>query len=126
MATVKREGDAILIGTKVRIEQGPPRVTAKATEELLADAQTATHYAVGKPDALGNPIVLGEDFTYLDWGGAERDGKRVFYIFEKVELSEADRTKPGQETTDEFRWVDRGTRTTEETALSFGQQIAGA
>lgn len=126
MATVKRDGDMILIGSKVRVEQGPPLVTAKATAELLADAHTASHYAVGKPDALGKPIVLGEDFSYLDFGGSETDGKRVWYVFEEVEIPEAERDKPGAETTDETRWIERGTRASEEAAISFGQQIAGA
>jgi hypothetical protein len=125
-ATVKRQGDMILIGANVRIEQGPPMVTAKATAELLADAKTASHYAVGKRDALGKPIVLGEDFTYLDWGGNDAEGKRVYYVFEKVDIPEAERNAAGAETTDEFRWIERGTRASEEAAISFGQTIAGA
>lgn len=52
---------------KVRIEEGPAKLTAIATPELLDDAVTLSHYAVGKPDALNKPIVLGEEMTYLDW-----------------------------------------------------------
>jgi hypothetical protein len=125
MATVKREGDLISIGDSVRIERGPPLLTATATEALLADEKTASHYKVGQADALGNPIVLGEPFAYLDYGGNEVEGKRVFYVFQKVALTEDERNVAGAETTDEFRWVERGTRASEESAISFGQSLAG-
>lgn len=51
----------------IRIEAGPARKRAVATKELLDDAVTATHYKVGLPDAMGKPIVLGEEFDYVDW-----------------------------------------------------------
>lgn len=75
-------------GEDFRIEQGPPLVRAKATQELLSNDKTATHYRApqpvrgpdgkviesrkGKPvmdqplDALGKPIRLGEEMAYLD------------------------------------------------------------
>lgn len=125
MAEVERDGDLITIGDRVRIEKGPPLLTATATEALLSNEATASHYEVGKLDALGKPIVLGEEFAYLDWGGSKTEGKRIHYIFERVELSDEDRAREGQETTDEFRWVERGTRATEEAAITLGKSIAG-
>lgn len=59
---------------KWRIERGPKKKVAAATEELLSDAVTATHYHVGGKDAVGKKIVLGEEMTYLDWLG-ERNWK---------------------------------------------------
>lgn len=123
MAEVVRDGDRILIGDKVIIESGPALIEATATEELLSDAQTAYHYAVGQPDAKGKKIALGEPFSYLAYGGSETEGRRVFYIFEKVDLSDADRED--QDTIDEFRWIERGTRATEDGAIAIGQTIAG-
>jgi hypothetical protein len=52
MADVKRDGDLITIGDRVRIEAGPALVHSTATAELLSDAATASHYAVGQRDAL--------------------------------------------------------------------------
>jgi hypothetical protein len=51
----------------VRVEPGPARRTAVATEELLADAATAKHYQVGLRDAAGDPIEIGKEMTYLDY-----------------------------------------------------------
>lgn len=52
---------------KARIELASPTLEAVATEELLSNAKTAAHYQVGKPDALGNPIVLGKPMTIRDY-----------------------------------------------------------
>lgn len=125
MAEVKRDGDRILIGDRVIIERGPRLVSATATAEILHDDATASHYAVGKPDALGKTIKLGEAFSYLDYGGQKADGDHVFYVYEKVDLTDEDRARPGAETTDEFRWIERDTHGTEDEAVAFGQTIAG-
>lgn len=69
------------IDGRVRIESGPKRVVAVATEELLANDATALHYAVGNKDAVGKPIVLGEEMTYIDWMG-----ERGWYVYELVEV----------------------------------------
>lgn len=58
--------------TPIIIETGPFIKTAVATPELLADDVTATHYAVGKGDQTGKPIVLGEPMTYADWRNPDR------------------------------------------------------
>src|SRR4051812_37727805 len=96
MAEVTRDPEnenIINVGSNFRIETGPPQITAIATEELLDNSQTAEHYhapiadgdkTIFAKDALGNPIQLGEEFTYLDWGGTDNEGKRVFYIYEKT------------------------------------------
>jgi hypothetical protein len=65
---------------KYRIEMGPPRKVAVATEELLSNELTAEHYQVGAKDALGKEIVLGEEMTYVDW-----HGPRVWWVFELQE-----------------------------------------
>ena len=51
----------------VRVERAKPYRTAVATEALLSDDRTASHYQVGAPDAMGKRIVLGEQMTYVDW-----------------------------------------------------------
>jgi len=63
--------DLIDIGGKVRVERGPVRRAGKATEALLADDKTASHYQVGRLDAAGNVIEAGKAFAYLDWLGAK-------------------------------------------------------
>lgn len=77
----------------IRIEAGPVRRQAVATEALLSEEVTAGHYQVGRPDSMGKPIVLGEPMNYIDWKGAEvawyvyrHDGER--YQPAGVEASE--------------------------------------
>ena len=81
------------ISKTVRIDAGPVRRKAIATEELLSDLVTAGHYRAPRPataeeikseaimtkdgkrywiDALCKPIELGEEFTYVDWKSPER------------------------------------------------------
>lgn len=89
MVDIRRDESGIIhIGDKVRIEAGPRIKTAEATKELLDDTVTASHYqpprratreelddpailTEGKDrlflDALGKPIQLGEQLTYVDW-----------------------------------------------------------
>jgi hypothetical protein len=66
----------IQVSPTVRVEPGPPRKTAKATQKLLDDKVTAKHYQVGRRDAMGKFIVLGEEMTYLDW-----KGDKVWYVY---------------------------------------------
>ncbi len=61
--------DLIDIGGKVRVERGPARKAGKATEALLSDDKTLSHYQIGRLDAVGNVIEAGKTFTYLDWLG---------------------------------------------------------
>lgn len=77
MDIVRRNEAMVDIGDRVRVERGPRMVTAIATEELLDDNVTAGHYKVGGFDKLGKPIVLGQEFTYLDWLGPH-----VFHLYE--------------------------------------------
>lgn len=103
MVEISRRGSTVVLGDdEVRIEEGPARKTAVATEELLHDDQTdARYYAGTRPmplglpdgrtvevpavgrDALGNPIQLGKKMTYLDHGGRTHAGSRCFYIMVK-------------------------------------------
>lgn len=70
----------IQVSDTVRVESGPRRKKAKATEALLRDDVTAPHYQVDKKDALGKPIKIGEDMNYLDWLGTP-----VWYVYELKE-----------------------------------------
>ena len=56
-----------------RIELSVITRTATATEELLSNDVTATHYVAGARDATGKLIVIGEQMTYHDWLGKERE-----------------------------------------------------
>jgi len=69
MEVVRVNERMMKINGTICIEAGPARVTAVATEALLANEVTAEHYQVGRFDALSRPIVLGEEMTYLDWLG---------------------------------------------------------
>lgn len=60
-------GGSFEIGPSIRGEFGPPLKEAVATEALLDNTVTASHYQVGAPDALGSPIALGRPMSYLDW-----------------------------------------------------------
>ena len=62
----------------VRVEMAKPYRTVVATEDLLDDKVTAEHYRVGTFDALGKPIVLGEDMTYVDWRNPQDVVWRVY------------------------------------------------
>jgi hypothetical protein len=55
------------IGEYARIERGPPRLSAIATEELLSNERTVHWYTPGTNDAMGNPIVVGQPMVYVDW-----------------------------------------------------------
>lgn len=63
---------------KVRIDEGFSQKKAVATEEVLSDKTTASHYQVGQKDALGNIIELGKEFTYNDFLA-----KKVFKLYTK-------------------------------------------
>ncbi|MBE3088019.1 MAG: hypothetical protein IMZ71_02735 [Chloroflexi bacterium] len=76
---MKRE--MIEIGTTIRVENGPARKTAIATEELLDNKVIASHYQAGLKDALGKVIILGEPMTYLDYRG-----ELVWYIYQLQEV----------------------------------------
>ena len=76
----------IQISDRVRIETGPERKTAIATEELLDNAVTHSLYQVGVFDSAGNTIVLGQEMEYLD-----HYGPKVFYVYRK---DETDRYQP--------------------------------
>lgn len=89
-------------GSDFRIERGPALKTAKATPEMLSDEKTASHYYAprpmvnaqghpyknksGKPkmeyarDAVGNPIELNKEFTFLDWKNPDT---YVWYVYER-------------------------------------------
>lgn len=128
------------IGTRIRIEAGPRRVTGVATEELLSDSVTAKHYQVGRPDALGKQIVLGQEMTYLDWR-AFRSGVDIdYYVYhlEEVGINERGevlfpdspfirKTRPLQGSSVAFRtedrWLPVGEFDTEVEALAFAQTL---
>ncbi|HEV7286500.1 MAG TPA: hypothetical protein VGN75_16720 [Kaistia sp.] len=83
MNIVKLNDDLSEIDGKVRVERGPARKTGKATEALLSDDRTLSHYQVGALDAAGQPIVLGKTMAYLDWLA-----DKGFYVFGLAEPTE--------------------------------------
>lgn len=107
----KRTGDMVEIGGTVRIEPGPRKVVAKATEELLGNDMTADHYFAGERvvgqdadgndlthlgiDALAVPIVVGKDMTYLDWVAFQKDADaghdKVFYLYQLSKPTKAEK-----------------------------------
>lgn len=119
MPTIKRDGNIISIGDDIRIESGPRRVEAVATEELLANEVTAEHYVVGGKDALGKEIVLGEPMTYLDWIGfkAGLTESTSHYLYRYV-----DREDP-EDFEDAQVWAGLGAYDTEDDALSAATEL---
>jgi hypothetical protein len=106
---MSKKREFIEIGETVRVENGPARKTAVATEELLDDAVTASHYAVGEWDAMGKPIVLGEPMTYLDYRG-----EWVWYVYQ---------LRPDETHIDGERWLPAGIETTKEAALAVAEGL---
>ena len=112
MPDIIRTGTLISIGEDIRIEPGPRKLVASATDELLG-AATADHYhgprdateeEIADPrtltkdgkryflDAMGNPIIPGDGMTYLDWVGF-KDGKpesTVWYLYQYVDRDDPD------------------------------------
>jgi hypothetical protein len=118
---IKYIGDNIIeIDGKVRIEVGPARFKAIATKELLDDKVTAAHYQVGLPDALGKPIELGKEFTYIDWKGLSAP---VHYIYALEAVDETD--DKGKKSTIN-RWMPKGSKPSEAEALSAAVTMAAA
>ncbi len=136
MADIRREGDTIFIGDRVAIERGFARLQAKATEDLLSDERTASHYhaprdeqvldEAGKPtgetrtvtamDALGRPITVGKSMTYLDYRG-----EPGFYVMEFAERPDFDAAKHDSR----MVWLERDFATDELQAISIATGIAG-
>lgn len=142
MAEIKREGALISIGDTLRIEPGPVLLTGMAAEELLGPV-TADHYhapreatpeEIANPhidtpegiyyakDALGAPIKLGEEMTFLDWNGfkASEAASTRFYLYEL-----SDRPDPENWIDPKF-WAEIGVFETEDAALSAAFAKLGA
>jgi len=77
METKRINEDLIEIGGKARVERGPARKTGTATEALLGNDQTASHYQLGGNDADGKVIEEGKTMAYLDYLA----GRTVFYVY---------------------------------------------
>ena len=96
----KVSDDLIYVGSDMVIERGPVRRQAVATEELLDDKVTASHYYAGTRkarhgagtidkvgrDSLGRPIVLGQPMDYIDWKSPER----CFYVKKLLKIAKGD------------------------------------
>lgn len=142
MPEIKRDGPLISIGENIRIEAGPARLSAVATDELLG-AATADHYTGPRPatdaeiehplidtsdgmvyakDALGNPIKPGQPMDYLDWVGF-REGRPEstrFYLYRYI-----DRADPSDHI-DPKVWSEIGVYETEDAALAAAFAIGEA
>jgi hypothetical protein len=114
MAEARRIGNILAIGDTIRIEPGPALIRAVATPELLANDVTADHYQAPRDatpeeiaskdfdtpegvfyakDAMGQPIVLGQEMAYLDWLGDRNgnEGATVFYTYAHEPRTAAER-----------------------------------
>lgn len=122
MHIVRKPGGIIEIEGRVRIEAGPVRRNAVATAELLSDEVTASHYQVGKPDAFGKPIKLGEKMDYIDWKAPER----VFYVYELAEVARGavDPLTGEPAAVGLTRWMPKGDRPSEAEALTLATDLA--
>jgi hypothetical protein len=117
------------VGHNVRIEPGPMRRREVASEEILSDDVTASHYhapkevdvidkATGKPtgeketvvavDSFGKPIDLGQPFDFVDWKSEVRAWN--VYRLETVEAANM--------------WVHKGSHANEQDALSQAVELA--
>jgi hypothetical protein len=105
MNIVKLNDDLSEIDGKVRVERGPARKTAKATEALLSNDRTLSHYQIGALDAAGQPIALGKPMTYLDWLAA-----KGFYVYGLVEQQWAEDSFHDDETAAFARAAELATR----------------
>jgi hypothetical protein len=120
--------ERIEVGTTVRVENGPTRKTTIATEEVLDDKVTAVHYKVGQGDAMGKPIVLGEEMTYLDYRG-----QWVWYIYQLGEVGidkDGVVILPGDKSgrkaiRTEERWIPAGVEESKAAALAVANGLAG-
>lgn len=130
----------VQVNDRIRVEWGPARKKAKATEELLSDQKTAPHYKVGTKDALGKPIKVGEDMDYLDY-----KADYVWYIYilqlEEGPLSDQERQlivgKPEKDRSDDQkqklksgkvmnqRYVMVGHKANRDEAMAEAQKLAG-
>lgn len=139
MPDIIRTGTLISIGDDIRIETGPRKLVALADKELLGD-KTADHYQgprdatkqeIADPrtltqdgkrfflDAVGNPIVEGEDMTYLDWVGFKNGDEEStrFYLYRYVDRDDPDGFD------DPKVWAEIGVYETEDAALSAAFEI---
>ena len=107
---VESFGDITQVGPRVRIEPGPRVKQALATAELLSDEATAAHYKIGRPDAHGKPIEIGQPMTYAAWGGTKQPREIEFKVY-------------GLE---QGRWALKGAFDTHDEALAFAKTIYGA
>lgn len=113
---MKRE--LIQVSPLVRVECGPVRRATVATEEVLDDRMTARHYQVGKRDALGKPIAIGEPMTYLDYRGPW--GWHVYQVQPVMLDAEGRLTDdPSRGVTPDERYVEVGLYTDRQQAIDF-------
>lgn len=117
MARVEITENLIEIDGVVRVESGPALRVAVATPELLDNQNTAEHYQDGGFDAVGAPISVGQEMTYLDWMG-----EPVWYVYcwevMPPELAAARELPEGSE-----YWAEKGVRPTQEDAEAFAQSL---
>lgn len=77
MTDIQRHGSYIEIDGRIRIEPGPRVIEAEATEELLDDAKTATHYRppVERVATDNDQVVIIDGKEYVVGEGR---GKKVY------------------------------------------------
>lgn len=140
-----RKGEMLVFGDdEIRVERGAKLKTGKATKELLSNDATAEHYQLGGPDAYGYPIREGEDFEYLDFGGAKAEGDFHYYVYAKYPVDPDALQLPGGKANPyfvppnqraaadgksraayEYVFCEVGTRATEEAAIELAESLLG-
>ena len=73
----------------IRVESGPPRKKGIATDKLLDNLVTASHYQVGNFDAYGKVIEHGKEMDYVDWK-TEEVVFNVYELKEEIHLDKDD------------------------------------
>jgi hypothetical protein len=119
MANIQREGNLITLDGRVRIEAGPTLNKATATKELLDNTVTAEHYQPEAFDAMGKPIVLGEEMHYLDWVGHTQgtEGSTSWYVYRLEDLTTAELKERG---------IDKSTAAPEDLTIWREKAAAGS
>ncbi len=106
--------DLIQVSEFVRVEKGFVLKRALATEELLDNLVTASHYKVGNRDAKNKLIELGKEIWYVDY-----KGPMVWYVF-KAFLDSEVTASLGK---DWYRYKKISTHHTKEEALAAAQLL---
>lgn len=101
------------ISPDVRVEQGPARREAIATEDVFKRPGIQGKYRLNGPDAMGKRIVAGKPFIYLD-----RAGPWVWYVYRLEQVQDRDARVTE-------RYVPKSVHEDREAAFTEARRLAG-